>query len=72
MSLSGHTSFVYSVAALPDGSGVVSSGEDVTMRVWKGEWDLEVMLTDQMDERSKPSLILPYQCGPYQYSTTET
>lgn len=37
MSLSGHTSFVYSVVALPDGSGVVSSGEDGTMRVWKGK-----------------------------------
>lgn len=30
----GHTSFVYSVAALPNGEGVVSSGEDATVRVW--------------------------------------
>lgn len=30
----GHTSFVYSVAALPNGEGVVSSGEDGTVRVW--------------------------------------
>jgi WD40 repeat protein len=35
-SLSGHTSFVYSVSALPDGSGAISSGEDGTMRVWSG------------------------------------
>lgn len=32
--LSGHTSFVYSVTALPDGSGAISSGEDGTLRVW--------------------------------------
>lgn len=36
-SLSGHTSFVYSVAALPDGSGAISSGEDGTLRVWSGK-----------------------------------
>ncbi|ORX35613.1 PLAA family ubiquitin binding-domain-containing protein [Kockovaella imperatae] len=33
-SLSGHTSFVYSVNTFPDGSGAVSSGEDGTLRVW--------------------------------------
>lgn len=34
--LSGHTNFVYSVAALPNGVDLVSSGEDRTMRVWCG------------------------------------
>ena len=33
-SLSGHSSFVYSVSAFPDGSGAISSGEDGTLRVW--------------------------------------
>ncbi|KAJ9116223.1 hypothetical protein QFC24_006814 [Naganishia onofrii] len=32
--LNGHTSFVYSVATLPNGEGAVSSGEDGTVRVW--------------------------------------
>ena len=31
----GHESFVYSIAALPNGE-LVSSGEDRTVRVWKG------------------------------------
>ena len=33
--LSGHTSFVYSLALLPNGD-IVSSGEDRSVRVWKG------------------------------------
>ena len=33
--LSGHTSFVYSLSVLPDG-GIVSGGEDRSVRVWKG------------------------------------
>lgn len=33
--LSGHTSFVYSLSVLPDGN-IVSSGEDRTVRVWEG------------------------------------
>jgi len=33
-SLSGHSSFVYSVVAFPDGKGAISTGEDGTMRVW--------------------------------------
>jgi phospholipase A-2-activating protein len=33
-SLSGHSSFVYSVSAFPDGKGAISTGEDGTMRVW--------------------------------------
>lgn len=35
--LSGHTSFVYSVTAFPDGSGAISSGEDGTLRVWSSK-----------------------------------
>lgn len=33
--LSGHTSFVYSLAVLPSGD-IVSGGEDRSVRVWKG------------------------------------
>jgi len=33
--LSGHTSFVYSLSVLPNGD-IVSSGEDRTVRIWKG------------------------------------
>ncbi|GAA6054564.1 hypothetical protein JCM3770_006034 [Rhodotorula araucariae] len=37
--LSGHDSFVYSVATIPDslGGGLVSGGEDRTVRVWRAE-----------------------------------
>jgi WD40 repeat protein len=35
--LSGHSSFVYSLAALPDGD-VVSAGEDRSVRIWQGMW----------------------------------
>lgn len=40
--LYGHDSFVYSLAAIPDsaGGGLVSGGEDRTMRVWRGEYSL--------------------------------
>lgn len=34
-SLSGHDSFIYSVAALPTGE-IVSGGEDRTVRIWRG------------------------------------
>jgi phospholipase A-2-activating protein len=34
--LSGHTSFVYSLASLPNGD-IVSGGEDRTVRVWQGK-----------------------------------
>lgn len=33
--LHGHASFVYSVAVLPNGD-IVSSGEDRSIRVWRG------------------------------------
>ena len=33
--LSGHTSFVYSLSVLPNGD-IVSGGEDRTVRVWRG------------------------------------
>ena len=36
-SLSGHSSFVYSVVAFPDGQGAISTGEDGTMRVWSSK-----------------------------------
>jgi phospholipase A-2-activating protein len=35
--LDGHTSFVYSVAALPSGE-IFSSGEDRTVRVWESKF----------------------------------
>jgi phospholipase A-2-activating protein len=38
--LSGHTSFVYSLSVLPNGD-VVSGGEDRTVRVWHG-WSVSV------------------------------
>lgn len=34
--LSGHTSFVYSLAVLANGD-IVSGGEDRTVRIWRGE-----------------------------------
>lgn len=35
--LSGHTSFVYSLSVLPNGD-LVSGGEDRTVRIWRGMW----------------------------------
>ena len=37
--LSGHTSFVYSLSVLPNGD-IISGGEDRTVRVWRGETSL--------------------------------
>ena len=34
--LSGHTSFVYSLTVLPNGD-IVSGGEDRTVRIWRGQ-----------------------------------
>ena len=34
--LSGHTSFVYSLSVLPNGD-IVSGGEDRTVRIWRGK-----------------------------------
>lgn len=50
-SLSGHTSFVYSISAMPDGSGAVSSGEDGTLRVWSGKLALPLLtlIADKAD-----------------------
>ena len=42
-SLSGHSSFVYDVTALPDGSGAITSGEDGTLRVWSSEYSREAI-----------------------------
>lgn len=38
--LYGHDSFVYSLSPIPDylGGGLISGGEDRTMRVWRGEY----------------------------------
>lgn len=38
--LNGHDSFVYSLSAIPAsaGGGLISGGEDRTMRIWRGEW----------------------------------
>lgn len=33
--LSGHTSFIYSLSVLPTGE-IVSAGEDRTVRIWRG------------------------------------
>lgn len=35
--LSGHTSFVYSLTVLTNGD-IVSGGEDRTVRIWRGEF----------------------------------
>jgi len=35
--LSGHSSFVYSLAVLPD-LNIVSAGEDRSVRIWQGMW----------------------------------
>lgn len=37
--LYGHDSFIYSLSPIPDseGGGLISGGEDRTMRVWRGE-----------------------------------
>ncbi len=40
--LSGHTSFVYTLSLLPSGD-LVSGGEDRSVRVWKGAYIVECM-----------------------------
>lgn len=38
--LYGHTNYIYSIAALPSGE-IISSGEDRTVRIWKGlSWSI--------------------------------
>ena len=48
--LFGHTSFVYSVASLPNGE-IASVGEDRTLRVWRGKYQ-------------PYSFTFPHSCGP--------
>ena len=50
--LSGHTSFVYSLSVLPNGD-IVSAGEDRTVRVWQGASTtvlFKIMDTGQRDD----------------------
>lgn len=39
--LYGHDSFIYSLAPIPEsaGGGLISGGEDRTMRVWRGAFE---------------------------------
>lgn len=58
--LFGHTSFVYSVAALPDGS-FVSSGEDRCVKVWKGNNKMKKKFffkKKEKNKRKKKSMII--------------
>lgn len=55
-SLSGHTSFVYSITALPGVTGAVSSGEDGTLRVWSGEASL-MLRTLNADAKTATGLV---------------
>lgn len=41
--LSGHTSFVYSLTVLPDGK-IASGGEDRTLRIWRGRSPFSIFL----------------------------
>jgi WD40 repeat protein len=64
-SLSGHTSFVYSVSALPDGTGAISAGEDGTLRVWSSKSSGRfAQLTDQTPISSRPYHIRRIPFGP--------
>ena len=49
--LSGHTSFVYSLSVLPNGD-IISGGEDRTVRVWRGETGLSNILISQKPDTS--------------------
>lgn len=44
--LSGHTSFVYSLSVLPNGD-LVSAGEDRSVRIWRGMCDISVLSETQ-------------------------
>jgi WD40 repeat protein len=54
-SLSGHSSFVYSVVAFPDGSGAISTGEDGTMRVWSSTSPLPPYIHTNVRYRARPN-----------------
>lgn len=76
-SLSGHTSFVYSLSVLPNGD-IVSSGEDRTVRVWKGKRITTILTTGQCTDQYQTAnarrllYIQPYQCGQYRHCPTVT
>jgi len=78
--LSGHTSFVYSVSVLPSGD-VVSAGEDRTVRVWKGTsfppfYQDVTEPTPQCGVQTEnviKLLCIPLsQCGPFRLCPMET
>lgn len=46
-SMTGHTSFVYSLSVLPNGD-VVSAGEDRSVRIWQGKKFMEKVLGAQL------------------------
>jgi phospholipase A-2-activating protein len=46
-SLSGHTSFVYTLAVLPNGD-IISGGEDRTVRIWRGEYIFDLQVSNAL------------------------
>lgn len=59
--LSGHDSFVYSLATIPDslGGGLVSGGEDRTVRVWRaadGECEQTITVPAVSGKQSRVTL----------------
>ena len=66
--LSGHTSFVYSLSVLPNGQ-VVSGGEDRSVRVWRGMVADLILITAAHNRQTanvyKQSFILRSLSGQY-------